>query len=49
MYENGKMRTVQIISGMRGRIKRRIMEGVNSTMIYYKKFGKYHNVPPVQP
>jgi hypothetical protein len=22
------------------------MKGVNSTMIYYKKFCKYHNVPP---
>jgi hypothetical protein len=24
------------------------LEGVNSTMIYCKKFCKYHNAPPVQ-
>jgi hypothetical protein len=25
-----------------------MMEGVNSTMIHCKSFGKCHNVPPVQ-
>jgi hypothetical protein len=45
--ENRKMRTIQIISEMGGRIKWRMMEGVNSNMIHYKKFGKCHNVPPV--
>jgi hypothetical protein len=41
------MRTVQIISGMGGEIKRRMMKGMNSNMIHYKEFGKCHNVPPV--
>jgi hypothetical protein len=27
-----------------GEIKE-MMKGMNSTMIYYKNFGKYHNVP----
>jgi hypothetical protein len=25
-----------------------MMEGVNSTIIYYKNFCKCHNVPPIQ-
>jgi hypothetical protein len=25
-----------------------MMEGMNSTMIYCKNIGKYHNIPPVQ-
>jgi hypothetical protein len=28
--------------------KRKMMEGVNSTTMYYKNFGKCHNVPPAQ-
>jgi hypothetical protein len=28
--------------------KRRMMEGLNSAMIYYKNFYKCHNAPPVQ-
>jgi hypothetical protein len=39
MYANGKMRPVETVPGM---------EGVNSTMIYYKNFGKCHNVCSVQ-
>jgi hypothetical protein len=46
MYENGKMRPVETIPGM-GR-EGRMMKGVNSTMIYCKKFCKCHNVPTVQ-
>jgi hypothetical protein len=45
-YVNGKMRPVETISGMGGGIKEND-GGVNSTMIYYKNFYKYHNVPPV--
>jgi hypothetical protein len=45
MYENGKMRPVETISGMgEGRLK----EGVNSTMIRCKNFCKCHNVPLVR-
>jgi hypothetical protein len=44
-YVNGKMRSVETIPGMRaGRIKR-MMEVVNSSMIYCKNFCKCHNVP----
>jgi hypothetical protein len=44
VYENGKMRPVETIPGMgKGWIK-----GMNSAMIQWKYFGKYHNVPPVQ-
>jgi hypothetical protein len=41
MYENGKMRPVETIPGIeRGGIKRRMTEGVNSTLIYCKNFYK---------
>jgi hypothetical protein len=42
IYENGKMRPVETIPGMGGG---RMMEGVKSTIIYYKNFYKCHNVP----
>jgi hypothetical protein len=42
--ENGKMRSVETIPGMGGRIKG-MMERVNSNMIYCNNFGKCHNVP----
>jgi uncharacterized protein YhbP (UPF0306 family) len=51
MYINGKMRIVETIPGVGGRGKKRMMEGVNSTMIYFiycKNFCKYHNVPQAQ-
>jgi hypothetical protein len=49
MYINGKMRPVETIPEMEGgEEQRRIMEGVNSTMIYCKNFYKCHNVPPAQ-
>jgi hypothetical protein len=48
MYENGKMRPVETIPGMGGGVIRKNMIGVNSTVIYYKNFGKCHNVPQVQ-
>jgi hypothetical protein len=49
MYVNRKIRPAETISGMgEEREKRRMMEGVNLTMIYCKNFCKYHNVPPVQ-
>jgi hypothetical protein len=48
MYADGKMRPVEIIPGMgRGGLKR-MMEEVNSSIIYCKNFCKCHNVPPVQ-
>jgi hypothetical protein len=45
MYQNGKMRAVETIPGMG---ERRMMEGMNSTMIYCKNFGKCHSIPPAQ-
>jgi hypothetical protein len=42
------MRLVENIPGMRREVIRRMMEGVNLTMIYYKNVYKCHNVPPVQ-
>jgi hypothetical protein len=41
------MRPFETIPGMGIREIRKMMEGVNSTIIKYKKFGKCHNVPPV--
>jgi hypothetical protein len=46
MYVNEKMRPLEMISVMGG--EKRMMEGVNSTMIYCKNFCKYHNVSPVK-
>jgi hypothetical protein len=43
MYENGKMRPVETIPGMREGIKAN-----TSTMIYCKNFCKCHNASPVQ-
>jgi hypothetical protein len=46
MYENGKMRPIETIPGMG---ERRIKEndgGVNSTVIYRKRFCKCCNLPP---
>jgi hypothetical protein len=43
MYVNEKMRPIETITGMEGEgIKKN--DGVNSTMIYYKKLCKCHNV-----
>jgi hypothetical protein len=50
MYVKGKMRSVDAVPGMGEGRQRRMMEGVNSTMIYLiycKKFCKCHNLPPV--
>jgi hypothetical protein len=47
MCVNGKMRLVETIPGMEGGRAKRVMEGVNSTMIYCKNFCKGHNVPPI--
>jgi hypothetical protein len=44
MYVNGKMRYDEPIPGMGEGEIRRMMEGVNSTMIYCKNFCKCHNV-----
>jgi hypothetical protein len=43
--ENGKMRPIETIPGM-GR--RRMMEVVNSTMLYCKNVCKCHSILPVQ-
>jgi hypothetical protein len=48
MYEDGKMRPVETIPEMGARGKRRVMEEVNSSMIYCKNFCKCHNVLTVQ-
>jgi hypothetical protein len=48
VYVNGKLRLVESIPGIGIGGKRRMMEGVNSTPINYKKFCNCHNVPPVQ-
>jgi hypothetical protein len=43
------MKLVETIPGMREGRQRRMIEGVNSSMIYatyYKNFCKCHNVPP---
>jgi hypothetical protein len=45
--ENGKMGPVETVPGKGARGERRMMEGVNLTMIYYKNFSEGHNVPPV--
>jgi hypothetical protein len=47
MYVNGKMRPAETIPGMR--VIRKMMKGVNSTLlIYCKNFYKSHKVPTVQ-
>jgi hypothetical protein len=48
MCENVTMRNVETIPGMERGGKRRMMEGLNSTMIYCKYFYKSHNAPPAQ-
>jgi hypothetical protein len=48
MYENGNVRPVETIPGMRGGEIKENAGGVNSTITYCKNFGKCHNVPPVQ-
>jgi hypothetical protein len=45
MYSHMKMET---LLGMGGEGIRRMMEGVQSTRIYYKNFYKCYNVPPIQ-
>jgi hypothetical protein len=48
MYTDEKMRPVETIPRIGvGGIKE-MMEGVNSTMIYYKNISKCHNVPSLQ-
>jgi hypothetical protein len=42
------MLSVEIIPGVEKEGIRGMMEGVNSTMIYYNNFCKCQNVPPVQ-
>jgi hypothetical protein len=51
MYENGKMRLVETVPGIRGGRIKKNDGGMNSTMVYmvyYKNFCKSHNVPPLQ-
>jgi hypothetical protein len=45
MYESGKIWPVETAQGMG---VERMMDWVNSTMIYFKNFGKCHNGPSVQ-
>jgi hypothetical protein len=47
-YKNGKMRLVETISRLGGESIKNNDEGMNSTMIYCRRFCKYHNVPLVQ-
>jgi hypothetical protein len=46
MYENGKMRPVETIPEIEGGRIKENNGGMNSTMVYYKNFCKFHNVPP---
>jgi hypothetical protein len=50
VYENRRMKPVEIVLGRGGRERRggRAMEGVNLTKIYCKHICKYHHVSPVQ-
>jgi hypothetical protein len=48
MYDNGTMRPVETVPVMGGGGKRRMMEWMNSTTIYCKKFCECHNIPPTQ-
>jgi hypothetical protein len=48
MYENGKMRPVESVPGMGKWGTKENDGGLNLTTIYWKNFGKCHNVPPVQ-
>jgi hypothetical protein len=43
-----KMRPLETIAGIGGRGKKKNYGGGKSTMIYYKKSYKCHNVPPVK-
>jgi hypothetical protein len=45
IYENGRMKPVEIIQGGR---RGRTMEAINLTMIYCKHMCKYHNGSPAQ-
>jgi hypothetical protein len=45
MYENGKIRPVEIIPGMG---EEKMMEEVNSIVIYCKNFDNCQNVPSIQ-
>jgi hypothetical protein len=44
MYENGKMRPVETIPGMEEGWIKEDDGGGEFNMIYYKNFGKYHNI-----
>jgi hypothetical protein len=48
MDENRKMSPAEAILRMGGERIKENDGGVNSTMIYFKKFCKCHNVPPAQ-
>jgi hypothetical protein len=48
MFVNGKTRPVETIPGIGGGEIKENDGGVNSSMIYSKKFCKYHNVLLVQ-
>jgi hypothetical protein len=45
MYVSVKMRLVETIPSMGREGIRRMIEEVNSTVIYYKYFCKCHNIP----
>jgi hypothetical protein len=48
MYVNGKMIPIEIIPGIGEEAKRRMVEGVNASMMYLincANFCKCHNVP----
>jgi hypothetical protein len=46
IYENRRMKSVEIVSKKEERGKGRTMEEVNPTKIYFKYICKYHNVSP---
>jgi hypothetical protein len=48
IYENGKMRPVETLPRVGGEGIKGNDGEVNSTMIYYTNFYRYHNVSPAQ-
>jgi hypothetical protein len=49
MYANGKMRPVETIPGMQGKVDKAIEGGSEFAYDYCMNFGKCQNVPQVHP
>jgi hypothetical protein len=48
VYENRRMKSVEIVLRRRGGGKKEYDGGVNSTKIHFKHICNYHNVSPIQ-